>query len=451
MNFNLIDYCNEKLWLPRSRDLPWWKRIPVNTVRVIILTARRFIQNQCTLKASALTFYTLFAIVPILALIFGIAKGFGLEKLLMEKIHAMASDYPAIAEKIIHFSDTMLRNAKGGLVAGIGVLLLIWSAIKLMGSIEANLNEIWGVRQGRSLIRKITDYATILIICPILLLTAGSGVVFAAAKMDSILTALPGGEYAGLLIRLGQGFFPLLITWLVFSFIYLTIPNTKVKWKSALIAGLVAAAAYTVLQQFYVFAQFTTSKFNAIYGSFAALPLFLTWLNLSWILILAGAQLSFAIQNVCEYEMQPFDSQLSQLQRHVYAIEICAMMIRNFQDCGKPVSDEQISANLELPIRMVRSLVFDLVRGGVLLEAADPNVKHAGHYYQIAMPPEKITAQHLILTLNELGGSRYMNDQARRCLMTYRQIEALLNNRPASLPIAELSQTFSGPEGETRA
>ena len=282
MNLNVIDYCNEKLWLTRSRDLPFWKRIPINTARVIILTLRRFIQNQCTLKASALTFYTLFAIVPILALIFGIAKGFGLEKMLAEKIHAIASDYPAVAEKIIHFSDTMLRNAKGGLVAGIGVLLLIWSAVKLMGSIEANLNEIWGVQQGRSLIRKITDYAAILIICPLLLLAAGSGVVFAAAKMDSLLTELPGGEHIGAMIRLGQGIFPLVITWLVFAFIYIAIPNTKVKWKSALTAGLAAAAAYTLLQQFYVFAQFTTSKFNAIYGSFAALPLFLTWLNLSW-------------------------------------------------------------------------------------------------------------------------------------------------------------------------
>ncbi len=451
MNFDLIDYCKEKLWLTRSRELPWWKRIPVNTFRVIILTVRRFIQNQCTLKASALTFYTLFSIVPILALIFGIAKGFGLEKMLEQKILSIASDYPAMAEKIINFADTMLRNARGGLVAGIGVLLLIWSAIKLMGSIEDNLNEIWGVKQGRTLIRKVTDYAAILIICPILLLTAGSGVVFAAAKMDNIINTMPGGAHVGALIRLGQGFFPLLITWLVFTFIYVTIPNTKVKWTGALIAGLAAAAAYTLLQQFYVFAQFTTSKFNAIYGSFAALPLFLTWLNLSWILILAGAQLSFAIQNVCEYEMQPVDSELSQLQRHVYAIEICAMMVRNFQECGQPVSDERISAELELPIRMVRSLLFDLVRGGVLLQAADPDVKHAGHHYQIAMPPEKITAKHLILTLNELGGSKYMNDQAHSCLKTYRQIESQLDERPASLPIAELSRSFTRPEEESRS
>ena len=442
MSFNLIDYCNEKLWLERSRDLPWHKRIPLNIARIIILTGRRFVQNQCTLKASALTFYTLFSIVPILALLFGIAKGFGLEKMLEEKIQSMAADYPAVAAKIISFSDTMLKNAKGGLVAGIGVLLLIWSAVKLMGSIEANLNEIWGVRQGRSLIRKITDYAAILIICPILLLTAGSGVVFAAAKMDQMLNTLPGGEQVGMLIRIGQSYFPLLITWLVFTFIYVAIPNTKVKWGGAAIAGLVTAIIYTLLQSFYIFAQFTTGKFNAIYGSFAALPLFLTWLNLSWILILAGAQLSFAIQNVSKYEMQPVDSELSQKQRHVYAIEICAMLIRNFQCCGKPLSDEQISAELELPIRMVRSLLFDLVQAKILLLTAEPNGKSFGRHYQLAMPPEKITAEHLILSLNEIGGSKYMNDQARRCLETYQQIEAQLDRAPASLPVEELSKNF---------
>ena len=448
MNFNLIDYCNEKLWLERSRDLPWHKRIPLNIARIMILTGRRFVQNQCTLKASALTFYTLFSIVPILALLFGIAKGFGLEKMLEEKIQSMAADYPAVAAKIISFSDTMLKNAKGGLVAGVGILLLIWSAVKLMGSIEANLNEIWGVRQGRSLIRKITDYAAILIICPILLLTAGSGVVFAAAKMDQMLNTLPGGEQVGMLIRIGQSYFPLLITWLVFTFIYVAIPNTKVKWSGAAVAGLVTAIIYTLLQSFYVFAQFTTGKFNAIYGSFAALPLFLTWLNLSWILILAGAQLSFAIQNVSKYEMQPVDSELSQRQRHVYAIEICAMLIRNFQSCGKPLSDEHISAKLELPIRMVRSLLFDLVQAEILLLAAEPDGKTFGRHYQLAMPPEKITAEHLILSLNEIGGSKYMNDQARRCLETYQQIEAQLDRMPASLPIEELSKNFFPPCGE---
>ena len=229
MKTSVTDFFNEKLWLMRSEDQPFGRRMLLTIARVLVLTVRRFIQNQCTLKASALTFYTLFSIVPILALLFGIAKGLGLEHVLDEKIRVFTEDYPSAGEKIITFANSMLQSAKGGVVAGIGVLLLIWSAMKLLGSIESNLNDIWGVRQGRTLIRKVTDYIAILIICPMLLLAAGSGVVFAAAQADKVINTLPGGTHLGAVLRMGHGIFPLLVTWLVFTFIYVAIPNTKVR------------------------------------------------------------------------------------------------------------------------------------------------------------------------------------------------------------------------------
>ena len=439
MKSSLADFCNEKLWLMRSRDLPLGRRILLTAARVIVLTVRRFIQNQCTLKASALTFYTLFSIVPILALLFGIAKGLGLENLLDERIRIFTADYPAVGEKIIVFANSMLQSAKGGVVAGIGVLLLIWSAIKLLGSIEDNLNGIWGIRRGRTLIRKVTDYIAILIICPVLLLAAGSGVVFAAAQADKVINTLPGGAHFGTVVRMGHGLFPLLVTWLVFTFIYVAIPNTKVRMKPALIAGLIAACAYTLLQSFYVFTQFTTAKLNAVYGSFAAIPLFLTWLNLSWILILAGAQLSFAIQNVKEYEMLPVDSRQSQLQKHIYAIETVALLVRRFKQGEGAMSDEDISSRLELPIRTVRTLLYDLVRTGIIAREVSQENDGAGHFYLIAMPTEKITVKQLLLSLDELDSSKYMNDRALQYLEEYRKIQAALDGTPADLPVDELS------------
>ena len=441
MNNNIMDFFNVKLWLVKSSGLPFYRRIPLTTARVAILTIRRFMQNQCTVKASALTFYTVFSIVPVLALIFGIAKGVGLSQILDEKLHSLAADYPVFADKLIAIADTMLEQARGGLVAGIGILLLLWSVIKLLGSIENNMNEIWGVPRGRSLVRKITDYIAIMIICPLLLLAAGSSVVFAAARMDQFAGSLPGGVYLSALLRSSHGLAPLMITWIVFTFIYMVIPNTKVQFKPALIAGLLTASVYTLLQTFYVFAQFTTSKLNAIYGSFAALPLFLTWLNLSWILILAGSQLTFAIQNVSQYEMQPVDSEPSQLQRYVYSIEIVAILIRQFERRKGAMADEEISVVLELPIRMVRTLLFDLVRCGILTMTV-PAGGRGGNHYVIAMPPEQITAGHLIRSLNDLGGSKYMNEQATRCRQVYEKIQALLNEAPANLPIAQISSEF---------
>ena len=444
MKFNIVDYCNEKLWLMRSRDLPFYKRMPLTVARIIVLTGRRFMQNQCTVKASALTFYTIFSVVPVLALVFGISKGLGMEQLLDQKIRELTAEYPMIAEKIIAFSDSMLQSAKGGVVAGIGVMLLLWSAIKLLSSIENNLNEIWGIPKGRSLVRKITDYVAILIICPVLLLAAGSGVVFAAAEADRLVGTLPGGKYFSIIIQLGNGLFPLCVTWLVFAFIYIAIPNTKVKIKSGLIAGFVAAAAYTMLQSFYIFAQFTTSKFNAIYGSFAALPLFLTWLNLSWIVILAGAQLSFAIQNVSEYEMQPVDCKLSPLQKQVCCIQITALIIRRFEQCSGTMTDDEISAALELPIRTVRALLYDLVQCGVLATAQQERQESAR--FLLALPPEKISILTLIRRLKDHGGSKYMNEKSIRCLNVCRDALTMPDNAPANLPISQLSPQFLDDE-----
>lgn len=433
----MTDLFNEKLWMIRSRKFPFYTRIPLTWARVTALTARRFIQNQCTIKAASLTFYTLFAIVPILALLFGLAKGLGWDQLLAEKLHAMTADYPEIAEQIIKFSETMLQNAKGGVVAGIGVLLLMWSAIKLLGSIEAAMNGIWGVKRGRTLIRKVTDYITILIICPILLLAAGSAMAFAATRVDKIVGQFPGGEIFSSVIRHGHGLLPMAIIWIVFTFIYLVIPNTKVRFSAAALSGLLTSIVYTLLQTFYIFLQFTTAKFNAIYGSFAALPLFLVWLNLSWILILAGAQLTFSIQNVSEYEMQPADGGMSQFQRYIYSMEIVSLLIRSFKLHRGPVSDERLSEALELPIRAVRTLLFDLADAKILT-GGGPDETSDERRYQIAIPPEEITAVSLIRALNALGGHRFASKQDEQYLQLFDRIRTQLDAPPANLPLANL-------------
>lgn len=439
----LTDFFNEKLWMMRSREFPFYLRLPLTCARVIVLTARRFIQNQCTVKASSLTFYTLFAIVPVLALVFGIAKGLGLAQILDEKIREAAMDYPAIADKLLSFSDSMLQNTKGGLVAGIGVLLLIWSAVKLMSSIEKAMNDIWGVRRGRSFIRKFTDYTAILMICPILLLAAGSGMVVAAAHVDQLAGQLPFGEYCGAVIRFSHGLLPLCITWLVFSFIYIAIPNTKVRLCPAAVSGLITAIAYTALQSFYIFAQFTTAKFNAIYGSFAAMPLFLIWLNLSWILILVGAQLTFAIQNVSEYEMLPVDGELSQLQRYVCCMAITALLTDAFRQHRGQLSDETLSARLEIPIRTIRALLFDLVRTGIISECSASGTSGI-HLFQIAIPPEEITTARLIRDLENLGRHSFINEYAQPYLAAFEKIRKQLDTPPANLPVGELCDPQKG-------
>ena len=436
----IAEYCCARLWLVPSSELPFWKRLLLRCARITVLTGLRFIQNQCMVKAASLTFYTLLSIIPVLALAFGIAKGLGMAQYLREKLRMAAEQYPEIAEKLLTFADSTLKNTQGGIIAGAGVLLLIWSAVKLLGNIENNLNEIWGIRQGRTLVRKITDYVTILMICPILLLTSGSALIFATTHMSRLVSRIPCGEYFMPVLRLSNTVLPLVIVWLVFTFIYIAIPNTKVNILPAILGGLFSAAAYTVLQSAYIFAQFTTSNLSAIYGSFAALPLFLIWLNLSWIIILGGAQLVFSIQNVNEYEMLPVDGILTQQQKYIYSMEIIALLSENFRTGNGVLSDLEISSRLKLPIRTIRKLLFELEQCQLLLEAVIPE-RNSVHYYQVAMEPSTLTPAVLIDRLETRGTDLPAYREEDRCFQEVLQEIRLKGNQTlCNTPICELNR-----------
>lgn len=434
----LAEYCNAKLWLLPSRELPLWKRFMLQLARVLVLTGLRFTQNQCMVKAASLTFYTLLSIIPILALAFGIAKGLGMAHYLTEKLKLATAQYPEMAEKLLTFANSTLKNTQGGIIAGAGVLLLIWSAVKLLSNIENNLNEIWGIRQGRTLVRKITDYVTILMICPILLLTSGSVLIFASTHMSRLIREIPCGEYFMPVLRFSHTILPLIIVWLVFTFIYIAIPNTKVNILPAILGGLVSAGAYTFLQSAYIFAQFTTANLNAIYGSFAALPLFLIWLNLSWIIILGGAQLVFSIQNVNEYEMLPVDGLLSQQQKYIYSMQILALLSGRFRAGEGVLSDQEISTHLKLPIRTVRKLLFDLEQCNLLLEIASRK-RTAVHYYQVAREPDRITPAMLIESLENQGSTLQVEREEDRHFKEVFQSGRFKENTLYNTPLYEIN------------
>jgi membrane protein len=228
--------------------------------------------------------------------LFGIAKGYGFDALLAEKLRASLSGHEAVAERIIAFSSSTLENAKGGMIAGIGVLLLLWTVISLLSNIEGALNEIWGVHRGRPLLRKMSDYLSIVLICPVLIIVSGSATVYVASQVTGLSHSLPFGDVLNFLIAFALKALPFIATCGVFIFLYVFMPNTKVRWGSAIIAGLVAGCLYNSLQEVYVHTQIGVARNNAIYGSFAALPLFLVWLQLSWMIALFGAELSFAIR-----------------------------------------------------------------------------------------------------------------------------------------------------------
>ena len=295
---NILQFITTDIWRIRLKDIPRARSFFLKLLRIIILAVRGFDEDRCQLRASALTFYSLLSIVPVVAIIFGIAKGFGFQEGLEKELLDKFSEHQAVLVQVMEFAKSLLETTKGGLIAGIGLAVLFWTVIKVLGSIENSFNNVWGVKKSRPWSRKFTDYMSVLLIAPILFILSSSLMVFITSQVTFITEKFALLGYFSSLIFFLLKLLPYCIVWILFTFIYIFMPNTKVRFTSGLVGGIVAGTIYQLVQWGYIAFQVGVAKYNAIYGSFAALPLFLVWLQLSWLVVLFGAEICFSHQNV---------------------------------------------------------------------------------------------------------------------------------------------------------
>ena len=255
------------------------------------------------------------------------------------------------------YANSMLSNAKGGIIAGFGIVLLLWSVLKLLVNMETSFNEIWEIKKGRSWVRKITDYLTVMLISPLFLIISGGLIVAIQTKIGNIGMM---GFFGTILIKLLAY---ALITG-VFTFLYLVLPNTKVNFRSAAVAAVVATILFELLGWAYVKFQIGASSLSAIYGGFAALPLFLIWVQYSWYVVLFGAEIAFANQNVDHYELENEITKLSVRYKKVIALMIANLVAKGFYVGDKPMTAIEIARKLDLPVRLARTIINDFVAAG---------------------------------------------------------------------------------------
>jgi membrane protein len=399
----ILNFLKTDIWRLRLKNLPRAKSFFIKQLRIIVLAVRGFAEDKCKFRASALTFFTLLSVVPIIALMFGIAKGFGLEGRVEKIILNKMAGHDEIAGRIINFSNSLLENAKGGIIAGIGVVFLLWAVIKLLGNVENSFNDIWGIKKPRHIGRKFSDYLSVILVCPILLVIASSATIIISTKIKSIFSTIPVINSMDWLIIPVLKLLPFCSVWLIFTFIFIFMPNTKVNFKSALLAGIVAGTIFQIVQWAYINFQVGAAKYGAIYGSFAALPLFLIWLQLSWYIVLFGAELSFAHQNVDTYEFEPDCLSVSNLYKRQIALLISSMLAKNFATGQRPLYAIEISQKLEIPIRLVRQVMFELVEAGVVSEVRAELDRDAA--YQPARDIETMTIKFVIDSLESRGSA----------------------------------------------
>jgi membrane protein len=354
-----------QLWKVRLNKLDKKQGFLVKQIRVFSLSTKRFNEDQCLIKASALTYFLLFSIVPVIALAFAIAKGFGFQETLENNLLRDFSEQKEVLTQVFDYANIMLNNAKGGVIAGVGVVLLLWSVMKLLGNIEDSFNDIWEVKKPRSFIRKFTDYFSILLIAPIFIIISGSITVIIQSQLDSIIHSTawlkPIEHIVGLILRL----FSLLLITGLFTFLYVVLPNTKVKVKPAFYAAIVAAILFELLEFTYINFQIGVARYNAIYGSFAALPLFLIWVQYSWYVVLFGAELAYAYQHIDQFELKSEILNISYRYKKMVAILTASRVVKNFTEGKKAMTLDELSHELDLPVRLVKPIVEDFVETGI--------------------------------------------------------------------------------------
>jgi membrane protein len=391
------------------------------------------------LRASAMTFYTLLSIVPVIAMAFGIAKGFGIQKTLEVRLLEQFPGQEEMLNRIFSFANTLLDSTRGGLLAGIGVVVLLWTVVKLLGNIEASFNSIWKVPRPRTIWRKFSDYLSFMLVAPILFVLSGSLNVFVTTRIRTILEELPLLGAVGPYILFALKFLPYLIFWVLFTILYALMPNRKVSLPAALAGGVLGGTLYQLTQWVYVYFQVGVAKYNAIYGSFAALPLFLVWLQLGWMIVLWGAEMS----RVIEEGRGPLpgfpDRDMSFRVRALLSLGLSASVVRAFHRGDPAPTAAGLARELDLPEPLAEALLGDMVNGGVLVRVEREGEEAPG--WHPARNVATITVQSVLDAASASGTDHLPGldgvpwKPAAKKLSEFREI---LNAAPANRPVGDL-------------
>lgn len=392
-------YVSDGVWNDTRQS---WK---IDTIKTVNLSVRSFMDRDLQYRASALTYNTLLAIVPALAMLFAIGRGFGFQNLLQSQLKSLLPSQQHALETALTFVDGYLSEASQGLFVGVGLVVLLWTLISLMSNIEDSLNLIWGVTRSRTFGRKIIDYTAIMFLLPILMVCSSGLSLF----MSTTVVEQLNFKFVTPAIKWVLDLAPFILVWLAFIGMYLLFPNTKVKLKNAVISGIFAGTAFQILQYLFVSGQLYVSKYNAIYGSFAFLPLLLVWLQLTWTITLAGAVLCYSSQNIFQFSFTNDINTMSLDYRRKVAVAILAVIIKRFENQKSPLTATDFAAIYHMPSRLVSTLIHEMTEAGLISVVITGNDTDE-HSYQPAIDINMISLGYVLNKLNSYGSHNFIPD-----------------------------------------
>ena len=369
----------------------------VQQVLFIYFVIRAFIEDRLLVRASALVYATLLSLVPLLAIIFSLLKVFGfhnkLEPTLMHVLTPLGQDSATlVVSTILQFVD----NVSVGALGGVGLLVLFASILSIINNIEGSFNDIWRVKRGRSYRRRFLDYSSVLFLGPILLFTILG--VTASMQSNSIVQAV--SHLPGLSILFNRTA-PIVASWIVFYFLIVFVPNTKVRFTSAALGAILGGTLWQIANRF--FALFIVSSYQsgpkaALYAGFATLPLFLVWLYLSWSTVLIAAEISYAHQNLHKITWEVRNTQYSYGLREELALKFVVYVGKKFHNGEKAPTSSELADYFNLPERLANNILFELVDVGFLFRVEGDETKVA-----IAKSLDRLSVSDIILAMRRHG------------------------------------------------
>lgn len=396
--YKIIDFLKVGIWHVKRENVKPWLYFFYGIVKKLLLAIERATTKRMVNSASALTYSTLLAIVPIMAVVFAIARGFGYNKYIEEWFREALASQPQAAEIIIGFVNSYLVHTKSGVFLGIGLVFMLWTVIMLINNIEQTFNYIWQVKKPRSLFRTITDYMAMFLLAPMIIVLTSGISIFVATVSDS----MEGYALLAPVMRFIIDLMPYIFMSAVFVALYVFMPNTKVKFSCAIVPGILAGVAMQGLQLVYIHSQIWVSSYNAIYGSFAALPLFMLWVQISWTICLFGAELCYTSQNLEDYAFRAVTEDISHRYRLMLSVMLGSLICKRFEEGGKPYTALELKLETGIPVRIVNDLLYDLTRMHIIIEVTGDE-KGEISCYQPAEPTSRLSVGLLIDRLESQG------------------------------------------------
>lgn len=357
------------LWQDNANARPFFERILLKTTRVVYALARDFLEGQLTLRAMSLVYTTLLSFVPLLAISFSVLKGFGahnqVEPFLLNFLAPLGDKSVEITEQIIEFVD----NTKVGVLGFLGFALLFYTVVSLMQKIERAFNFVWRVHEERSFSQRFRDYLSVLVIGPVLIFSALG--ITASLTSAEIVQGMASVRPLGAAIEFFGRLVPYLLIVAAFTFIYMFMPNTKVRLRSAFVGALVAGVLWNSLG--WLFAAFVvgSARYAAVYSTFATLLVFLIWLYLAWLILLAGASISFYHQHPEYLRARQRELRLGNRVRLQLALLVMLQIARSFAGQAGARRVDDLSQALNVPGEAVSEVVAALEHSGLIVKNAE--------------------------------------------------------------------------------